>query len=257
MSGNSRESGPVRWLTSEQLGPHFDDGGEIALVEVLDQYRKRPVHRQKAHLHLSALRHRAAELGERARVISGPTHREALEAAGLTGDRLETVGAISWGMRRLVEELGGTMLEPRGFVTERAVFDDWAAGKKASQLVMDRFYREVRERTGLLMEGGQPVGGQFSFDADNRERPPKGAVSLGLPDPWRPTEDEIDASVREDLDRLAASGAPFIGVDAPRRFAATRSWPTRASACRSTSACCTRSRSSSLSSPSTRRAGRR
>lgn len=213
---------PTRWLTSEQLGPHFDDGGEIALVEVLDQYRRRPVHRQKAHLHLSALRHRAAELGDRARVISGPTHREALEGAGLTGDRLETVGAISWGMRRLVDELGGTMLAPRGFVTERAVFDDWAAGKKASQLVMDRFYREVRERTGLLMEGGQPVGGQFSFDADNRERPPKGAVSLGLPDPWRPAEDDIDQAVREDLDRLAADGAPFIGVDAPRRFAATR-----------------------------------
>jgi len=222
VSGKSRESRAVRWLTSEQLGPHFDDGGEIAFVEVLEQYRRRPVHRQKAHLHLSALRHRAAELGDRARVITGPTHREALEGAGLTGERLETVGAISWGMRRLVERLGGTMLEPRGFVTERAVFDDWAAGKKASQLVMDRFYREVRERTGLLMEGGQPVGGQFSFDADNRERPPKGAVSLGLPDPWRPTETDIDQAVRDDLDRLAADGAHFIGMDAPRRFAATR-----------------------------------
>ncbi|MGY6498743.1 MAG: cryptochrome/photolyase family protein, partial [Microcella sp.] len=166
MSEKSRETRAVRWLTSEQLGPHFDDGGEIALVEVLDQYRRRPVHRQKAHLHLSALRHRARELGDRAQVLSGPTHREALEQAGLVGDRLETVGAISWGMRRLIDELGGTMLEPRGFVTERAVFDDWAAGKKASQLVMDRFYREVRERTGLLMEGGGPVGGQFSFDAD-------------------------------------------------------------------------------------------
>jgi deoxyribodipyrimidine photolyase-related protein len=35
--------------------------------------------------------------------------------------------------------------------------------------LMDRFYRAMREKTGYLMRGGKPEGGQFSFDADNRK----------------------------------------------------------------------------------------
>ncbi|MBC7209142.1 MAG: cryptochrome/photolyase family protein, partial [Pseudomonas sp.] len=35
-------------------------------------------------------------------------------------------------------------------------------GRKPSQLIMDRHYRSVRKETGILMEGSQPAGGQFS-----------------------------------------------------------------------------------------------
>lgn len=213
---------PTRWLTAEQLGPHFDDGGRVILIENHDVFRRRPTHRLKAHLYLSALRHRARELGDRGELVEAPSYAAALRERGLTGERLEVVGATSWAQARLVERLGASILPDRGFVTERATFAAWAEGRKSTQLLMDRFYREVRERTGILMEGDQPVGGQFSFDHDNRERPPKGAVSLGLPDPWRPVEDDIDASVRETLDRLEADGVRFLGADAPRAFAATR-----------------------------------
>ncbi|NIT96743.1 MAG: cryptochrome/photolyase family protein, partial [Actinobacteria bacterium] len=34
---------------------------------------------------------------------------------------------------------------------------------------MDAFYRRVRRRTGILMDGDAPVGGQYSFDPENRE----------------------------------------------------------------------------------------
>ena len=56
---------PTRWLTAEQLGPAFDDGGPIVLIENTRVFRRRPTHRQKAHLYLTALRHRARDLGER------------------------------------------------------------------------------------------------------------------------------------------------------------------------------------------------
>lgn len=38
--------------------------------------------------------------------------------------------------------------------------------------LMERFYRKMRERTGLLMEGGKPAGGRWNFDRENRQRPP-------------------------------------------------------------------------------------
>ena len=37
---------------------------------------------------------------------------------------------------------------------------------------MEYFYRAMRQRHGVLMEGAQPVGGQWNFDAENRKRLP-------------------------------------------------------------------------------------
>lgn len=212
----------TRWLTAEQLGPHFDDGGPVVLIESHEVFRRRPTHRQKAHLYVSALRHRARQLGDRVELVESSSYADALGARGLTGDRLEVVGATSWAVRALVERLGATVLPDRGFVTSRDDFAAWAEGRKPSQLVMDRFYRFVREESGILMEGSAPAGGQFSFDADNRERPPKGTATLGLPAPWAPEEDDIDAEVRATLDALEADGVRFLGSDGPRQFAATR-----------------------------------
>lgn len=69
-----------RWLLADQLGPHFlDDAAQpVLLVEARELFRRRPMHRQKAHLLLSALRHRAAELGDRALLVRADTFRQAL-----------------------------------------------------------------------------------------------------------------------------------------------------------------------------------
>jgi len=226
------QASPPRWLTAGQLGPAYDDGGPIVLVENTTVFSRRPTHRQKAHLYLSALRHRARELGDRGTFVHASSFRTALtsaglQVAGLTGERLEVIDPPSWAARRLVRELGASILPSRGFVTSEADFADWARDRTKNQLVMDRFYRTVRERTGILMtvDGpgpAVPAGGQFSFDADNRQSPPKGAVSLGIPAPWQPVEDDIDAEVRVELDRLEADGVHFLGSDGPRRFAVTR-----------------------------------
>ncbi len=49
-------------------------------------------------------------------------------------------------------------------------FARWADGKK--QLRMEFFYREMRKKTGVLMEGDDPVGGQWNLDHDNRKALP-------------------------------------------------------------------------------------
>jgi deoxyribodipyrimidine photolyase-related protein len=60
------------------------------------------------------------------------------------------------------------------FLTRRDELATLFRGKK--QYLMEPFYRVMRERTGLLMRGDEPEGGQWNFDEDNRRRPPKDHV---------------------------------------------------------------------------------
>jgi len=213
----------MRWLMADQLGPHFDDGGDVLLIEAKAVLARKPYHWAKAHLILSALRHRREELGTRARYVQTDRYRDALKPLLDAGEQITMVNPTSWGARALVTELGIPTEPSRGFVSSEAFFTDWAAGKKPQSLKLENFYRHWRESSGVLMEGAEPVGGRFNFDHDNRQPPPKGATSLGLPDPWKPEEDEIDAEVRDDLTRWHAAGEiTLIGRDGPRRFAATR-----------------------------------
>lgn len=59
------------------------------------------------------------------------------------------------------------------FVADHAEFEAWADGRKA--LRMEYFYREMRRKTGLLMDGDKPEGGQWNYDAENRKPPPPDA----------------------------------------------------------------------------------
>jgi len=215
-----------RFLTPDQLGPHFDDGGPIVLVNNRGALTKRPIHRQKAHLILSALYHREKELGSRGRLIHADSYQEALQ-----GLDLEVINPPSFGLRRRVEELSTsatiTVLPARGFVISEDDFAAFAKGTKKSAWKMETFYRHIRHTTGLLMDQGEsgvePVGGRYNFDEDNRLPPPKGQATLGVPEPWWPVEDDIDERVRAELDQLERSGqATFMGVDGPRLFAVTR-----------------------------------
>ena len=215
----------TRWLFGDQLGPHFlnDATQPVLLIEASQAFRRRVCHRQKAHLVLSAMRHRADELGAgRCRYVRSSTYRAGL--ADVDGP-LEVIQPTSWAALHLVDRLAGEReidrLTARGFTTSRAEFATWAQSRTGRRLLLEHFYREARERLDVAMEAGRPVTGRWNYDQENRDRPPRGRSSLGLPDPWWPVEDDIDAEVRDDLDRWAAEGVRFIGEDGPRRFAAT------------------------------------
>ena len=213
-----------RWLFADQLGPHFDVGrGGVLLVESRRALGRRPFHRQKLHLVLSALRHRAAELGDSAVLLRTDTYTEALREMG---EPVRVHEPTSYAAERLVRRLLATgmveSVDPTpGYSLSREDFARWADGRR--RLRMEDFYRFQRQRLDLLVEGDRPVGGRWSFDEDNREPPPKGAERLDVPAPYQPREDDIDAEVRDDLDRWTREGhVRPTGVDGPRLFAVTR-----------------------------------
>lgn len=189
----------------------------MLLIEARSVLQRAPIHRQKAHLILSAMRHRAAELGDRVEFHQVDRYRDVV--AGRTD--LEVIDPTSYAARRLVRSVGASVLPSRGFVTSEVEFAAWADARKKAP-IMEDFYRSVRVRTGILMEGEQPVGGKWNFDHENRAAPPKGAATLGLPEPWWPDEDDIDAGVRADLNRWQEDGSiRLIGDDRQRWAAAT------------------------------------
>ena len=137
----------TRWLFGDQLGPHFvdDHPGPLVMVESKAVFRRRRFHRAKAHLVLSAMRHRAAELGDRVTYVQVETYAEVVREHGSGDGAVEVVHPTSYAALRLVERLGCTVLPPRGFATPREDFERWAEGRRGKRLVMEDFYRRARQ----------------------------------------------------------------------------------------------------------------
>ena len=135
-------------------------------------------------------------------------------------ERILVTEAGEWRVRRMQEgwqaqfSLPVDVLPDDRFLCTPAAFRDWAAGRK--QLRMEYFYRDMRRRTGLLMDGGQPVGGQWNFDAENRKTPDPGRV---MP---RPRATPPDAITREVLALVGARFGSHFGDLEPFRLAVTR-----------------------------------
>ena len=212
----------VRWLFGDQLGPHFLDAPDqpVLMIEARSVFARRRFHRAKAHLVLSAMRHRAAELGGQCTYVSTDTYAQALDDVA---EPLSLCHPTSSAALRFAVGRGDIdVLPARGFATSMEVFDAWVKSRGRRRLLMEDFYRDARRRLHVLMEDDEPVGGRWNFDADNREPPPR-TPTLGVAEPEWPIEDEIDLKVRDDLDRWERDGhVSFLGSDGPRRFAATR-----------------------------------
>ncbi|NBC37771.1 cryptochrome/photolyase family protein [Novosphingobium sp. FSY-8] len=180
----------------------------ILMAEVWDEATYVPHHPKKIALVLSAMRHFAARL----RAEGWRVDYVALEDAGNTGSLADEVAramgrhgtdhliATEPGEWRLMRQMRGwpatTLLPDDRFLADRHGFAQWADGRKG--LRMEHFYRLMRRKTGLLMDGDQPAGGQWNYDHDNRA-PPPGA--LGLPEPMAFAPDAITAQVLDMVER--------------------------------------------------------
>ena len=93
-------------------------------------------------------------------------------------------------------------------------FTDWAKDRK--QLRMEYFYREMRKKYSVLMDGDAPVGGQWNYDAENRKPPKEG---LSIPKPYT---NDIDEITRDVIELVAKRFPNHFGDLEPFYFAVTR-----------------------------------
>ena len=126
---------------------------------------------------------------------------------------------------RLIEALADcpldmTLLEDDRFIASHAEFEAWAEGRRA--LRMEYFYREMRRKTGLLMDGDDPAGGKWNYDHDNRKPAPDDVEFSG---PMRFTPDDV---VEEVLDLVEARFGNHFGDLRPFWFATDQGQARRA-----------------------------
>lgn len=194
--------------------PALAGAERVLLVESRTLLRREGLHRRRAHLVLSAMRHFAQELRAEGREVD--VRRETRLLDGVP--RRDVVCAHpnrAWA-RDALRDHGVELVDSTQFLTAPDRFAAWADGRRT--LRMEDFYREQRRTFGVLVDDrGEPFGGRWNFDAENRDPPPRDG--LDAPAPWAPEEDAIDAEVRRDLDRMR--GLRLWGEDGPRAFAVT------------------------------------
>ena len=94
------------------------------------------------------------------------------QQAGQMPASLICVEPGEWRVRQMLEAVAAEAGLPLEIRTDRHFFtsaDEFAAhaeGRK--QLRLEFFYRPLRERFNILMDDGEPAGGQWNYDADNR-----------------------------------------------------------------------------------------
>ena len=170
-------------------------------------------HKARSVLFLSAMRHFAEALRQRGwpvdyRPLGDGAERDlcALLAARLERDRparLVLVEPGEWrleqGVRAVCDKLGVALdlRDDLHFMISRTGFAEWA--KKYRQPRMEFFYRMMRERHGVLMEGGEPAGGRWNFDAENRSGFGRKGPGL-VPPPLRFEPDAITRAVIAEVD---------------------------------------------------------
>ncbi|MBE0438639.1 MAG: cryptochrome/photolyase family protein [Gammaproteobacteria bacterium] len=93
-------------------------------------------------------------------------------------------------------------------------FATWASGRK--QLRMEYFYREMRQKYTILMEGDQPVGGQWNYDSENRKFPNE---QLNIPATFHSKIDDITSDV---IGLVSQQFGEHVGDLEPFHFAVTR-----------------------------------
>jgi deoxyribodipyrimidine photolyase-related protein len=159
-------------------------------------------HKARIVLFLSAMRHFADSLRRRGWPVSYLASDDPVPAASLADGLLAAIAehrpgrvvACEPGELRVRELLAaacrsaGVRLDLRPdahFLCSGTEFADWAGTRRT--LRMEFFYREMRRRHDVLLDGGAPAGGRWNFDAANRSAFPKdGPPELPQPPQFAP-----------------------------------------------------------------------
>ncbi|SLN60205.1 Deoxyribodipyrimidine photo-lyase-related protein [Roseivivax jejudonensis] len=227
-------------VLGDQLSPELSalraadkDRDVVVMAEVAEEANYVQHHPKKIALIFAAMRKFAVRLRSEGWDVryaelddtdnAGSIPGELLRRAEETGAR--EVIATEPGEWRLIEALSDMPLRctqhaDDRFIASHEEFERWAKGRKT--LRMEYFYREQRKKTGYLMEGDAPAGGQWNFDHDNR-KPAPDDIAFGGPMQFTP-----DAEVEAVLELVEARFGNWFGDVRPFWYATDQAQARRA-----------------------------
>jgi deoxyribodipyrimidine photolyase-related protein len=182
----------------EGLNP---DAAVILMMEVWDEATYVKHHKQKIVLIFSAMRHFAEDLLSQGWQVDYVRLDDPANTGCFTGEiaraverhapsEIRVTECGEWRVQQAMEEWEGrfpcpvSILPDTRFIASHADFRAFADGRK--QLMMEYFYREMRRKTGLLLESDAsgkivPAGGVWNLDSENREPMKAGVVPPPVP----------------------------------------------------------------------------
>ena len=202
----------------------------IWMAEAAQESTHVPSSKLRIVFFLSAMRHFAQELRSKAWPLDYTLLNSLGHSASLMGELEKAVHHYSpqqlivtqpgdyrtlEGLRNLSANLNVPLIvKPDShFFTQPQDFEKFATHRK--QLRMEFWYRELRKRFDILMQDGQPVGGEWNFDAENRKSFGKGGPT-GVPEPYWVAPDAITQEV---IDLIEVTFGSHVGE------ASNFSWP--------------------------------
>jgi deoxyribodipyrimidine photolyase-related protein len=202
------------------------DNSVILIAEVMSEATYVRHHKKKIAFIFSAMRHFAGELRLDGWTVDYVMLDDPDNTGSLTGEvqrallrhSCSKILVTEPGEWRLMEDMrrwdDTTILPDDRFIAGHSEFEQWADGRKAMR--MEYFYRDMRRKTGLLMNGDKPEGGKWNFDHDNRKPAQR---DLLMPQPMRFSPDAITQDV---LTLVGTRFADHFGDLEPYWFGATR-----------------------------------
>ncbi|MDE0864786.1 MAG: cryptochrome/photolyase family protein [Rubripirellula sp.] len=194
-------------LYAKHAGLKLDPARVILTEDSLffgDKHHPAKFHQQKLWLHRASMKRYEAGLVDDGYdvdylpLVENKTLIDRLKQAIKAKDRRGQLCAIdptdfllTKRLSRAADELGMELelLPNPGFMNSREENAEYRAGKK--RWFMADFYKWQRQRMNVLMEDGEPVGGQWSFDEENRKKVPKKLLS-SIPPILKLKRDQID-----------------------------------------------------------------
>ncbi|MEL6108286.1 MAG: cryptochrome/photolyase family protein [Planctomycetota bacterium] len=143
-------------------------------------------HRQKLWLHRATMKRYEAELRTAGRDVLYLDYQVGANLAAMLdrvkprfkkGDRLLTLEPVDFlfehRLKRFCQsrQIELILLDNPGFLNTNPENQDYRSGTK--RWFMADFYKWQRRRFDILLQSGEPVGGKWSFDEDNRKKVPK------------------------------------------------------------------------------------
>jgi deoxyribodipyrimidine photolyase-related protein len=201
----------------------FDPDQDIVwMTEVVSEAKHVWSHRARIAVFLAAMRHFRDEVRERGFQIDyqqlddpankGDFSKELRRAVkSWRPKRLIMVEPGEWRVKSIFNSAASELnlaleIRPdRHFLSTLDEFRDHAEGRK--QLRLEYFYREMRRKCDILMDGKQPVGGKWNLDSQNRKNfSAKGPEELAVPRRFLP-----DTVTREVLELVENEFADHPG----------------------------------------------
>ena len=193
-----------------ELHPAFEHVSEFWLVEDELFFKQLPFHRKKLAFHRASMNYYADLLRSNGKQVHYVPHDNAdltvvLKAVKQECQTVHIVDPTDFLLEKRIRRLAAQCAlniqwyENPSFLNSKELNQELLPAN-AKRFLMADFYKKQRQRLGVLLApDGQPIGGRWSFDTENRKALPKGLALPAFPTYTNVWSTEAEAQIKQEF----------------------------------------------------------